>query len=93
MCEKTLNNIKTMKKLSDYTESEFLYLVQKICSADCETEEDGNHLVREFERLAEHPSGADLIFYPEDGKDDSPEGIVREVKEWRSVNGKSGFKE
>ncbi|MGG1927214.1 bacteriocin immunity protein [Enterobacter soli] len=82
-----------MKKLSDYTESEFLYLVQKICSADCETEEDGNHLVREFERLAEHPSGADLIFYPEDGKDDSPEGIVREVKEWRSVNGKSGFKE
>ncbi|HDS5277107.1 TPA: bacteriocin immunity protein, partial [Enterobacter hormaechei subsp. steigerwaltii] len=54
-----------MKTISHYIESEFLSLVQKICSANCETEEDGNCQVREFERLAEHPSGADLIFYPE----------------------------
>lgn len=37
---------KGMKKLSEYTESEFLYLVQKIFSADCETEEDGNRQVK-----------------------------------------------
>jgi hypothetical protein len=81
-----------MKKLSDYTESESLSLVQKICSTDCETEEDGNLQVKEFERLAEHPSGADLIFYPEDGKDDRPEGVVHEVKEWRQRRGKPCFK-
>ncbi|ELD3425705.1 bacteriocin immunity protein [Enterobacter hormaechei subsp. xiangfangensis] len=81
-----------MKKLSDYIESEFLSLVQKICSADFETEEDGNRQVREFKRLAEHPSGADLIFYPENGKDDSPEGVVQEVKEWCQPHGKPCFK-
>lgn len=81
-----------MKKLSEYTESEFLYLVQKIFSAVCETEEDGNRQVIEFERLVEHPSGTDLIFYPEDGKDDSPQGVIQEVKEWRQRRGKSGFK-
>ncbi|MBK4825526.1 hypothetical protein GJS26_01590 [Pectobacterium carotovorum subsp. carotovorum] len=26
------------------------------------------------------------------GKDDSPESIVQEVKEWRQANGKPGFK-
>jgi Colicin immunity protein / pyocin immunity protein. len=81
-----------MKKLSNYTESEFLSLVQKICSADCETEEDGNFQVREFEWLAEHTSDADLIFYPENGKVDSPEGVVQEVKEWRQPHGKPCFK-
>ncbi|WP_241973740.1 bacteriocin immunity protein [Enterobacter hormaechei] len=62
-----------------------------MCSADCETEEDGNFQVREFERLAEHPSGADHIFYPENGKDDSPEGVVQEVKEWHQPHGKPCF--
>lgn len=82
-----------MRLLSDYTEKEFLELVRKICNADAPTEEDENRWVREFKRLTEHPAGSDLIFYPEEGKDYSPEGIVREVKEWRKENGKSGFKE
>lgn len=81
-----------MKNLSDYTESEFLNLVRIICTATSDTEEEGSLLVLEFERLSEHPSGSDIIFYPEKGKDYSPEGIVREVKEWRSANGKLGFK-
>lgn len=51
-----------MKDLRDYTESEFLSLVRKICTATSETEEDGNRQVKEFVRLAEHPSGTDLIF-------------------------------
>lgn len=82
-----------MRLLSDYTEEEFLELVRKICNADAPTEKDENRLVREFKRLTQHPAGSDLIFYPEEGKDYSPEGIVREVKEWRKENGKSGFKE
>ncbi|EOC9236500.1 bacteriocin immunity protein [Enterobacter hormaechei] len=81
-----------MRLLSDYTEEEFLELVRKICNADARTEEDENRLVREFKRLTQHPAGSDLIFYPDEGKDYSPEGIVREVKEWRRANGKPGFK-
>lgn len=81
-----------MKTISDYTENEFLDLVIRICTAASDTEEEGSLLVLEFERLSEHPKGSDVIFYPEAGKDYSPEGIVREVKEWRLANGKPGFK-
>ena len=81
-----------MRLLSDYTEEEFLELVRKICNADAPTEEEENRWVREFKRLTQHPAGSDLIFYPEQGKDYSPEGIVREIKEWRRANGKPGFK-
>ncbi|MEP8646568.1 bacteriocin immunity protein [Enterobacter cloacae complex sp. SHL012] len=82
-----------MKTISDYTEKEFLDFVRKICTAAGDTEEEGSLLVLNFERLSEHPNGSDVIFYPTKGKDYSPEGIVREVKEWRRENGKSGFKE
>ncbi|MDY8462086.1 bacteriocin immunity protein, partial [Escherichia coli] len=50
--------------ISDYTEAEFLEFVKKICRAEGATEEDDNKLVREFERLTEHPDGSDLIYYP-----------------------------
>ena len=80
------------KNISDYTETEFLEFVKKICRADGLSEEDDNKLVREFERLTEHPDGSDLIYYPQDNREDSPERIVKEVKEWRAANGKLGFK-
>ncbi|AZD64235.1 Colicin immunity protein [Pseudomonas chlororaphis subsp. aurantiaca] len=51
-----------------------------------------NALVFHFEKVSEHPAGSDLIFYPENGADDSSEGITRLVKEWRAANGLPGFK-
>lgn len=78
--------------LSDYTEKEFLEFVIYLCNFSSRTEDEDIRLVRKFERLVEHPSGSDLIFYPADDREDSPEGIVREVKEWRAANGKPGFK-
>lgn len=48
--------------------------------------------MREFERLTEHPDGSDLIYYLRDDREDRPEGIMKEVKEWRVANGKSGLK-
>jgi len=80
------------KNISDYTETEFLDFVARVCSADYPTELEHTKAVLEFERLTEHPDGSDLIYYPDDGKDDSPEGIVKEIKEWRDRNGKPGFK-
>ncbi|KSR45005.1 bacteriocin immunity protein [Pseudomonas aeruginosa] len=80
------------RTISDYTEAEFLEFVRKICRAEGATEEDDNKLVNEFRRLTEHPDGSDLIYYPRDNREDSPEGIVKEVKEWRAAKGLPGFK-
>ncbi|MFU9136406.1 bacteriocin immunity protein [Erwinia sp. HDF1-3R] len=80
------------KTLSDYTEAEFLAFVEKIINVQNTTEGEDINNILEFKRLSEHPSGSDLIYYPDDSREDSPEGIVKEVKEWRAANGKPGFK-
>ena len=80
------------KSISDYTEQEFLALVSRIYNAEAETEEEDVNNLLEFERLCEHPDGSDLIYYPREDREDSPEGVVKEVKEWRQANGKPGFK-
>ena len=79
--------------ISDYTETEFLEFVRGISEVEGKTEADVDKLVDEFCRLTEHPEGSDVIFYPDDDREDSPEGIVKEVKEWRARNGKPGFKQ
>lgn len=80
------------KSISDYTEQEFLALVSRIYNAEEESEEEDVNNLLEFERLCEHPDGSDLIYYPREDREDSPEGVVQEVKEWRQANGKPGFK-
>lgn len=95
-------------KLEDYTETEFLQFVRqffKTEDTEQSDEDDDNDLdaleasekhfdglVDHFEMITEHPSGSDLIYYPEDDMEDSPEGILEEVKKWRTANGKTGFK-
>lgn len=78
--------------ITDYTESEFLKLLTIICNADTASEEEQIKFVTHFEKVTEHPSGSDLIYYPEDGADDSAVGILKTVKEWRAKNGKPSFK-
>ncbi|CNC67954.1 bacteriocin immunity protein [Yersinia similis] len=80
------------KIICDYTESEFLELVKKLFNVEKTTEEEDINNLIEFKRLCEHPAGSDLIFYPDDNREDSPEGVVKEVKKWRAENGKPGFK-
>lgn len=50
-----------------------------------------DRLVDHFRAITEHPSGSDLIFYPEPGAE-GPAGIINEVKKWRAANGKPDFK-
>ncbi|BAV74983.1 colicin immunity protein / pyocin immunity protein [Pseudomonas chlororaphis subsp. aurantiaca] len=76
---------------SEYTESEFVALLQRIIDHDG-TEPEVDELVYLFEDVSEHPAGSDLIFYPEDGADDSAVGITQTVKKWRADNGMPGFK-
>lgn len=77
--------------ISDYTEEEFIRLLQHIIGNE-ESEEEENRLVHHFNTLCEHPAGSDLIFYPEDDADDSAEGITRTLKDWRAAHGLPGFK-
>ncbi|CFR26021.1 bacteriocin immunity protein [Yersinia kristensenii] len=81
------------KTISDYTESEFLELVRKLFNVENTSEEEDIKNLLEFKKLCEHPAGSDLIYYPEAHQEDSPEGVVAEIKKWRGENGKPGFKE
>ncbi|MHC6224126.1 bacteriocin immunity protein [Pseudomonas sp. X10] len=80
-------------KLSDYTESEFLAFIRLIFETNgSEPDEILDPLLEHFEVIIEHPAGTDLIFWPESEGLDTPEQILRIVKEWRAANGKPGFK-
>ena len=75
-------------RIEDMTREEFLGLLKKVFDVtDCEKTHD--ELIDRFE---EHPNGSDLIFYPENPEDSTPERIVKIVEEWRASSGLSGFK-
>lgn len=79
-------------KFEEYTEAEFLEFLGKIWSTDVSTEEEHDKLIEHFSKVTEHPKGNGLIFYPEAGVEDSPEGVLAVIKKWRAANGKPGFK-
>jgi Colicin immunity protein / pyocin immunity protein len=87
----------TKEKLEDYTELEFLeflgeFFENKHGLSGKDYENHTNSLLVHFEKITEHPEKSALIFYPFAGREDSPMGILKEVKEWRALNGKPGFK-
>ncbi|OCR22811.1 colicin transporter [Pseudomonas syringae] len=77
-------------KLSDYTEHQFMKFIEAIL--DAETESQRDELLYHFKTVVPHPASTDLLFYPEDGADDSAEGVVRTIQEWCLANGHPGFK-
>jgi len=84
-------------KLQDYTEAEFLNLVSEFFENRNGLSGEARDLyIRKlmchFETITEHPGKSDVICYPAEGEEDSPEGVVKRVKEWRAANGKPGFK-
>lgn len=79
--------------LSDYTEAQFIRFLQEIRAAnENASDEVLGELLEKFRMLTGHPDGSDLIYYPEDGADNSNEGITETVKKWREANGLPGFK-
>jgi hypothetical protein len=78
--------------LSEYSESEFLELIKEICSA-AGNEDYQDELLENFIEVTGNPAASDWIYYPEDGEDDSPNGILQTVKVWRAAQGLRGFKE
>jgi len=81
------------KSITDYTEQQFVQFVEEIRKANKSAPGDVlGELLEQFCETTGHPDGTDLIYYPEDGADNSAEGITRAVKEWRAANGLPGFK-
>lgn len=81
------------KSISDYTEAEFIRFMQEIRGANKNASDEVlGELLEKFRQLTGHPDGSDLIYYPEDGADNSNEGITETVKVWREANGLPGFK-
>lgn len=77
-------------RIEDMTRQEFLGLLKRIFDVtDCEKVHD--ELIDQFEELSQHPDGSDLIFYPENPEDSTPERIAEIVEEWRARNGLPGF--
>ncbi|EJM16824.1 Colicin immunity protein / pyocin immunity protein [Pseudomonas sp. GM18] len=79
-------------ELSNYTETDFLEFLAKVCRAEYPTEKEQIDAVLLFEKLTEHPDGSDLIYYADSDEDATPEAIIKKVKDWRAANGKPGFK-
>lgn len=86
-----------MKQLNDYTENEFYEFLLGICRADGRlypTERSHINAVLEFERLTGHPAGSDLIYRAKKlGIEETPRGMLNEVKRWRAEQGLPGFKD
>ncbi|WLH15151.1 bacteriocin immunity protein [Pseudomonas hefeiensis] len=85
------------KKYEEYTKSEFLDFLR--CFFEFPDGMRGealndytDQLIDHFNEITEHPDRSDVIFYPKKDQEDSPEGILKEVKEWRARHNKPGFK-
>lgn len=78
--------------ITEYTDADFLKLVVDICKVNVSNEKEHNVLVMHFCDITGHPDGSDLIYYPENPEDGTPESIVRIVKEWRISQGLPCFK-
>lgn len=84
--------MKPNKKFEEYTEAEYISLINRLAEGDYSSEKEHDAIVNEIILSSEHPNGTDVLYYPEDGTDDSPAGVLETIKSWRTVNGKPGFK-
>ncbi|MGP6380931.1 bacteriocin immunity protein [Yersinia bercovieri] len=83
----------SVRKLTEYTENEFLELIKTLFDGGFRSEEARDVVVNAIVDAAEHPDGTDILFYPSNDSEDSPEGVLNVIKKWRAENGKPGFKE
>ncbi|MFJ2480342.1 bacteriocin immunity protein [Pseudomonas sp. NPDC087598] len=79
-------------KFEDYTESEYKALIERLFKGDYSSERELDKIVENIVSTSEHPNGSNILYYPEKNVEDSPAGVLNTIKQWRSANGKPGFK-
>ena len=79
---------------SEYTAAEFIELLKELAKEDedSETDKRADLLLLHFKKISQHPAGSDLIYYPKDDADNSPEGVTQIVRQWRKTQGLPDFK-
>ena len=80
------------KKYEDYTEFDYMNLIHRLFKGDYSSEKELDEIVELIVDAAEHPAGSNVLYYPAEGVEDSPEGVLKTIKDWRAANGKPGFK-
>jgi len=85
------------ERLENYTEAEMLDYLREFFENPQKLE--GKALTEHFSQLAKHlikitahSEGRDLIFNPPEDREDSPEGVLNEIKRWRKSQGCPLFK-
>lgn len=86
------------QRIEDYTELEFIEFLNEFFGnpQNLPRKERQSHidfLVKHFDKIVKHPEGNGLIFYPPKDRDDSPEGILEEIKKWRRSEGLPLFRD
>lgn len=87
-----------LKNIEDYTEAEFIELLNEFSAnpryqGEMDRESYIDSLVDHFDKIVDHPESDGLIFYPPDDREDSPQGIIDEIKRWRKPQGRASFKD
>lgn len=80
------------RKFEEYTETEYVALINRLVDGDYSSEREHDAIVDNIVSTSEHPNGTGVLYYPEEGVEDSPAGVLKAIKEWRAANGKPGFK-
>jgi hypothetical protein len=86
------HKMKFKEKLEEYTESEYAALINRLVEGDYSSEREHDAIVNNIVRTSEHPNGTGILYYPAEGVEDSPAGVLKAIKEWRAANSKPGFK-
>lgn len=84
--------MKLKDKFEDYTESEYIAIIDRLVQGDYKSEKEHDEIVDNIVSTSEHPNGTGILYYPEEGVEDSPAGVLKAIKDWRAANGKPGFK-
>ena len=79
-------------RYEEYTESEYLNIINRLFQGGFSSEKKHDAFVDNIVITSEHPNGTDILYYPEQGVEDSPTGVLEAIKQWRAANEKPGFK-
>lgn len=82
-----------MKSITDFTKGEFINFIEVGSNPSGKSQEEADLFIGQFNELVPHPAKSDLLYWPAEGTDDSPEGVVAEIERYCRENGLPGFKD